>query len=196
FWHRPIDVAKTLYQFDQKFQHTATGSNHELTRYRGLFRSPSQICEMHLIPDVSKGASSGGETLGSISNINANTSGSNLQSVMEQFWQNHPGTGDNTRERPYSNIYARVTTRSNTFRVHMRAQVITKARSTAADTMDPAKDAILGEYRGSALIERYIDPTDVANPLPDYALTANPLGEKPLDTYYKFRTLESKRFSP
>ncbi|MCX6848935.1 MAG: Verru_Chthon cassette protein A, partial [Verrucomicrobia bacterium] len=196
YWHRPIDVTKTLYQFDQKFQHSATGTNHALNRFRGLFRSPSQICEIHLIPDVSNGPSSGGETLGSISNINANTSGTNLQSVMEQFWQSHPGTGDNTRERPYSNIYARVTTRSNTFRVHMRAQVITKARSTAADTMDPTKDAVLGEYRGSALIERYIDPTDVANPLPDYGATPNPLGEKPLDTYYKFRTLESKRFSP
>lgn len=196
YWHRPIDVTKTLYQFDQKFQHSATGSNHALNRYRGLFRSPSQICEMHLIPDVSNGPSSGGETLGSLSNINATTSGTNLQSVMEQFWQSHPGTGDNTRERPYSNIYARVTTRSNTFRVHMRAQVITKARSTAADTMDPTKDAILGEYRGSSVIERYIDPTDVSNPLPDYGAASNPLGEKPLDTYYKFRTLESKRFSP
>ena len=196
YWHRPIDVTKTLYQFDQKFQHSATGSNHALNRYRGLFRSPSQICEMHLIPDVSKGASSGGENLGSISNITATTSGSNLQSVMEQFWQNHPGTGDNTRERPYSNIYARVTTRSNTFRVHMRAQVITKARSSAVDTMDPTKDAVLGEYRGSALVERYIDPTDSANPLPDYGAASNPLGEKPLDYYYKFRTLESKRFSP
>lgn len=196
FWHRPIDVTKTLYQFDQKFHHSATGTNHAINRYRGLFRSPSQICEIHLIPDISKGASSGGEILGSISNINANTSGTNLQSVMEQFWQSHPGTGDNTRERPYSNIYSRVTTRSNTFRVHMRAQVITKARSSAADTMDPTKDAILGEYRGSSLIERYIDPTDLSNPLPDYAATANPLGEKPLDTFYKFRTLESKRFSP
>ncbi len=196
YWHRPVDVAKTLYQFDQKFRHTATGSNHNLSRYRGLFRSASQICEMHLIPDVSNGASSGGENLGSIANINSSTSGTNLQSVMEQFWQNHPGTGDNTRERPYSNIYPRVTTRSNTFRVHMRAQVITKARSTAPDTMDPNKDAILGEYRGSALIERYIDPTDVSNPLPDYGASSNPLGEKPLDYYYKFRTLESKRFSP
>lgn len=196
YWHRPLDVTKTLYQFEQKFRHSATGTNHALNRYRGLFRSPSQICEIHLIPDVSKGASAGGETLGSISNINANTSGTNLQSVMEQFWQAHPGTGDNTRERPYSNIYARVTTRSNTFRVHMRAQVITKARSTAADTMDPTKDAILGEYRGSALIERYIDPTDSNNPLPDYGAASNPLGEKPLDYYYKFRTLESKRFSP
>ena len=194
-WHRPIDVEKTLYQFNQKFLHTATGSNHSLTRYRGLFRSASQICEIHLIPDVSKGPSTG-EQLGSISNITATTSGTNLQSVMEQFWQNHPTTGDNTRERPYSNLYARITTRSNTFRVHMRAQVITKARSVSPDTVDATKDVILGEYRGSAVIERYIDPTDTSTPLPDYAASSSPLSENPLDTYYKYRTLESKRFSP
>jgi hypothetical protein len=26
FWHRPIDVVRTLYQFEQRFRHTATGS--------------------------------------------------------------------------------------------------------------------------------------------------------------------------
>jgi uncharacterized protein (TIGR02600 family) len=200
FWHRPIDVTKTLYQFNQKFQHTATGSN-QSNRYRGLFRSPSQICEIHLIPDVSKGASAGGggttaENIGSIASITANTSGTSLQNIMDQFWQFHPGTGDNTRERPYSNIYNRITTRSNTFRVHMRAQVIGKARSTAVDTLDFTKDAVLSEYRGSSVIERYIDPTDLANPLPDYGATANPLGLPPLETFYKYRTLENKRFSP
>jgi hypothetical protein len=78
----------------------------------------------------------------------------------------------------------------------MRAQVLRKARSVAADVVDPAKDAVLGEYRGSALIERYIDPTDTLNPIPDYAASSNPLSLQPLETFYKFRTLESKRFSP
>lgn len=196
FWHRPIDVEKTLYQFDQKFRHTATGPNHAAARHRGLFRSASQICEIHLIPDVSEGPSAGGEVLGSVASISANTTGTQIQQVMEQFWQNHSPTGDNTRERPYSNLYARVTTRSNTFRVHMRAQVLRKARSVAADVFDPVKDAVLGEYRGSALIERYIDPTDTLNPIPDYAASSNPLTLPPLETFYKFRTLESKRFSP
>jgi hypothetical protein len=100
------------------------------------------------------------------------------------------------RERPYSNIYSRVTTRSNTFRVHMRAQVIRKARSVAVDTVDPVKDAIVSEYRGSTLIERYIDPTDVSAVIPDYAASSNPLSQPSLETFYKFRTLESKRFSP
>lgn len=196
FWHRPIDVTKTLYQFDQKFAHGTTSSNHSAARYRGLFRSASQICEMHLIPDVSKGASSDGESITSLASITKNSSGAAIQSAMESFWQSHSPTGDNTRERPYANLYPRVTTRSNTFRVHVRAQLLRKARSVAANKVDATKDAVMGEYRGSALIERYIDPTDTANPIPDYAASSNPVSLPPLDTFYKFRTLESKRFSP
>ena len=195
FWHRPIDVTKTLYQFEQKFRHTATGSNHAAARYRGLFRSPSQICEIHLIPDV-RNQSSGEADLTNVRGINDTTSGTQLQTVMDQFWLNHAPTGDNTRERPYSNLYNRVTTRGNTFRVHMRAQVIRTTRSTAVDTVDPVKTAVLSEYRGSSLVERYIDPTDASTKIPDYAASTNPLSLPPLETFYKFRTLESKRFSP
>jgi uncharacterized protein (TIGR02600 family) len=195
YWHRPIDVTKTLFQFEQKFRHSANGANHAAARFRGLFRSPSQICEIHLIPDINNRVTPG-ENNGSISSITDTTSTTALQSVMDQFWQNHAPTGDNTRERPYSNLYSRVTTRSNTFRVHMRAQVIRKARSTSPATFDPVKDAVLGEYRGSSLIERYIDPTDNTAVIPDYANSTNPLSEVPLETFYKFRTLESKRFSP
>jgi hypothetical protein len=64
------------------------------------------------------------------------------------------------------------------------------------DTVDPVKDAIVSEYRGSTLIERYIDPTDVSAVIPDYAASSNPLSQPSLETFYKFRTLESKRFSP
>jgi uncharacterized protein (TIGR02600 family) len=197
FWHRPIDVTRTLHQFEQRFRLTATGSNHNGNRIRGLFRTPSQICEIHLIPDVSRGASTNpAENIGSVGSVSLTTSGTQLQQIMDEFWERHAPTGDNTRERPYSNFYNRLTTRGNTFRVHMRAQTLRKARSTAADTFDPAKDAVLGEYRGSALIERYIDPTDASNPIPDYGDSANPLALPPLDTFYKFRTLEYKRFSP
>lgn len=197
FWHRPIDVTRTLHQFEQRFRLTATGANHNGNRIRGLFRTPSQICEIHLIPDVSRGASTNpAENIGSVGSVSLTTSGTQLQQIMDEFWERHAPTGDNTRERPYSNLYNRLTTRGNTFRVHMRAQTLRKARSTAADTFDPAKDAVLGEYRGSALIERYIDPTDASNPIPDYGDSANPLALPPLDTFYKFRTLEYKRFSP
>lgn len=194
FWHRPINVTETLAQFDEKFNNTAGGANHYANNFRGLFRSASQICEIHLIPDTSGGTSVGGESLPS-STMKGFTAG-NRQAAMDNFWRSHSSTGDNTRERPYSNIYSRVTTRSNTFRVHVRTQVIKKARSTDPAIFDPDKDAILGEYRGSTLIERYIDPTDTNNPLPDYGGSSNPLSLPPLETFYKFRTLETKRFSP
>ena len=184
FWHRPIDVEDTLRQFDERFE--SDSNVHPASR--GLFRSASQICEIHLIPQDRQGLNT--------VNVSKPTRANNRQSVMNNFWLAHPVTGDNVRERPYSNLYSRVTTRSNTFRVHMRAQTLRKARSTAADVFDPVRDAVLGEYRGSALIERYIDTTDTSAPLPDYAQSPNPLSLPPLDSYYRFRTLESKRFNP
>jgi uncharacterized protein (TIGR02600 family) len=195
FWHRPINVNATLGQFDQKFNLAASATIHSAS-YRGLFRSPTQICEMHLIPDVSAGISDGGENVGTVGSINASSTGAQVESAMSTFWVNHSPTGDNTRERPYSNLYARVTTRSNTFRVHIRAQVIRKARSVPANQFDPSKDTIVSEYRGSSLIERFIDPTNTTASLPDYGESNNPASETPLEAFYQFRTLESKRFSP
>ena len=202
YWHRPINVKETLVQFDEKFNGTAAGVNHNISQVRGLFRSASQICEMHLIPDTNNGNwISSGES-------NPNLTGmtpSSRQNNMDTFWQNHSITGDNVRERPYSNIYNRVTTRSNTFRVHVRAQAIKKARSVDPMMYDDTKDVVLSEYRGSTLIERYIDPNSRANPLDpndsttaiqDYAASGNPLGLPPLESYYRFRALENKRFNP
>lgn len=195
FWHRPINIGATLGQFDQKFNMASRPSIHSAS-YSGLFRSPTQICEMHLIPDVSAGISSGGENVGSIGSIQSDSSAASVDTAMQTFWVNHSPTGDNTRERPYSNLYARVTTRTNTFRVHVRAQMIRKARSVAASKFDPDKDTIVSEYRGSTLLERFIDPTDATIALPDYGGSANPATEVPLEKFYQFRTLESKRFSP
>jgi hypothetical protein len=125
-----------------------------------------------------------------------NPNAANRKAAMDNFWDDHSTTGDNVRERPYSNLYSRVTTRSNTFRVHVRAQAIKKARSVDPGTFDPARDTVLSEYRGSTLIERYIDPTDTSVALQDYGASQTPLTLPPLDTYYQFRTLETKRFNP
>ena len=200
-WHRPINAKETLVQFDEKFNGTASGANHNITQVRGLFRSASQICEMHLIPDTNGGKWANGSA---DANLVGLTPGSR-QSAMDIFWQANTITGDNVRERPYSNLYNRITTRSNTFRVHVRAQTIKKARSTTPNTFDTTKDTVLSEYRGSTLIERYIDPNARTNPLdpsdnttaiPDYAQTGNPLNLPPLESFYRFRALESKRFNP
>lgn len=197
FWHRPIDVRATLRQFDNRFKHTAGIA----TNAMGLFRSATQICETHLVPvDVA-----GSNTTDANAQIlrNANTQGE-FDAAMNAFWSFNRVTGDNVRERAYSNLYARLTTRTNTFRVHMRTQTIKKARSTLPTTFDPVKDAVTSEYRGSALLERYIDPNDGSGGagggvvIPDYASSAGPFGggTPPLDAFYRFRLIESKRFAP
>ena len=188
YWHRPINVDETLVQFDERFAHMTSGAGAS-----GLFLSASQICEMHLIPDVSSGVSvMSGENLPPLVHL----SRTQRKNAMQAFWQNHRVTGENVRERPYSNLYSRLTTRSNTFRVHVRSQVIKKARSTDPAVFDVNHDSVLSEYRGSSLIERFIDPTDTDNPLPDYGTSGNPIGEEPLDTFYQYRVIENKRFNP
>lgn len=187
FWHRPMDVRATLRQFDLRFQHRGGGA----ANANGLFRSASQICDIHLIPEDRPGAGTydvGAQNLRNASSL------SDFESKMNEFWGNNRPTGDNVRERPYSNLYARLTTRSNTFRVHLRTQVIRKARSSPSNSFDPVKDAIVSEYRGSSLIERFIDPNDAAT-IPDYGAGFS-ASTPPLDAFYRFRVLETKRFAP
>lgn len=155
-WHYKIDVEKTLTQFEERF---AQGRP---------FISPSEICDIYLVPQGAEGVSS--------------------YNQVEAFWKRHRLTGDNTRERPYAGIYPRVTTRSNTFRVHYIAQTIKKARSSGPNKMDIA-DNVSGEFRGSSLVERHLDPTQPG--LPDFA--TNPAGQT-LDHYHDFRVLQTQRF--
>ena len=135
------------------------------------FIHPSEICDIHLVP---QGAA------------NVATSAD-----MTKFWSQNQLTGDNTRERPYATIYPRVTTRSNTFRVHYIAQSLAKARSSAVDQITPA-DTVQSEYRGSALIERYLDPAEAG--LPDFAAPGGAASGVTLDAYHHFRVSENKKF--
>jgi uncharacterized protein (TIGR02600 family) len=155
-WHYKIDAEKTLAQFDARF---AAGK---------VFLSPSEICDLHLVPDRDVDS----------------------HEKMEAFWNDRRLTGDNTRERPYANLYPRLTTRSNTYRVHYTAQVIRKARSSPPDTITAA-DKFDSEYRGSSVIERYLDPAQAD--LPDFT-TATTASAESLDNYYQFRVLEKRKF--
>ena len=130
-----------------------------------LFRSASEICTVDLYPkDLPLGN-------------------------WTAFCDNQYGlTGDNMRERPYAHIYPRVTTKSNVYTVHMRCQAIRKAKGTPANEFDPDKDSVLGEYRGSATIERFVDPNDKA--LNNY----NEFQQK-VDPYYRYRVINTKQFS-
>ncbi|SKA80700.1 Verru_Chthon cassette protein A [Prosthecobacter debontii] len=195
WWQQQVKdrVQGTLRQFEERFNFGIGQTSGALKpNYRGgLFRTTSQLCEVHLIPDLAQGK------------VNVSASGvanaSSRDDAMARFWAEHCSTGDNTRERPYANLYQKFTTRSNTFRVHVRAQSIRKAvRSVEPDFFDLNRDQVSGEFRGSFLVERYIDQADMqaAGTAVDYASASDPFALKPLESYYRFRIIESKRFAP
>ena len=132
-----------------------------------IFRSASQICEMWLVPE--------GRTAGNV----------------EAFWNDKLLTSDTAREAPYDHLYSRVTTKSNTFTVHWRAQILKKVPGTAVAVWDESKDRVMSELRGSTLIERFIDPN--ATDIPDYATVAN---AEPLTNFYKWRVVSENYFQP
>lgn len=145
----------------------------------GAFRSASEICDMYIVP------TSLGQTAG----------------TMDTYWMNTwSATPDNMRERIYTTLYPRLTTKSNTYTIHYRVQTLKKAKGSDPDGVwTENKNVITGEYRGSTTIERFIDPNNTA--IPDYA--ANPSNipnlssqGKTLDRYYKWRVVESRRFAP
>jgi hypothetical protein len=169
-WRHRIDAEATLKQWDEMFE-------------RGdAFVSPSEICEGFLVPEgrASKGMK-----------------GEEIEELMRAFWAEHALTGDNTMERPYSNLQAKLTARSNVFRVHFRAQAIRKSRSSEASQFDPEKDRVVGEYRGDTVFERHLPPerpvtADAASRYPDYVREA---AAASLDRYYHYRVIEHRRFS-
>ena len=144
---------------------------------------------------------------------NAFVSWDSANANIKSWWYGSPGvtrkslTGDNVRERPYDYLYPRLTTKSNTYTVHYRVQVLQQVapiRSTTASwqSWNDASDKVVADQRGSAMIERYIDPNDPT--IPDFAglkdtsgTTLSP-GDPALimDNYYRYRTLNAKIFTP
>ncbi len=138
---------------------------------KGIFRSATQICDLHLVRT--------GESL------------TDYQSGS--YWPKYLVTGENSREAPYANLYGRLTTKSNTYTVHVRVQVLKQKASANPD--DPTvwrdgTDQVVSEYRGATLLERYLD---TGAQFPD--LTANP-GTDSVEDYYRFRIISTKRFVP
>jgi len=153
----------TLSQFASKF---ANG---------GIFRSATEICDLHIVPT--------GETL-------ARMSDSGVQSV---FWAANALSGDNLRERIYTTLYPRLTTKSNSYTVHYRVQALKKTPGSDPGGWTEGRDQVVSEYRGSSTIERFIDPND--SRLPDFATETNPAITN-IDQYYRFRVVQTKRFAP
>ena len=162
-----IDLDKTIEGMEARLNDQGTALSSRATT---LFRSSSEICDIDLYP----------ADLSSMSGKSATWGG---------FWENYAQTGDNMRERPYAHIYPRLTTKSNVFTVHMRCQAIKQAPGNVGKGFDPVKDQVVGEYRGSAIIERFIDPNDPS--LANYNATIDKV-----DAYYRYRVVATKQFAP
>lgn len=139
-----------------------------------VFLTASQICEQYLVPEGMSGA--GGEV---------------TRQQMETYWKKHRLTGDNSKERPYAHLYSRLTTRSNTYRVHFIAQSLTKARNSAQDTFDLEKDSVAASYSGSATLRRHLDIEN--EDIPDYIIN-NDGKAKPLDHFYQWEVGKAQTY--
>lgn len=153
-----------------------------------FFRSASEICEIDLLL-TPKQESEPGKPVTFDDPKNRKT-----------FWAANQMTGDNARERPYSLIYPRLTTKSNVYTVHVWSQSLAKNPNSTSDDwkkFDENRDKITGEYRGSTTIERFLDANDPAlvPPPPSAPYDAVDAKSKGLDPYYRFRILNSKRFT-
>lgn len=160
-----LNVAETIKGFQARFAKD------------DIFRSPAEICSLDLVPNDT-----------SDSNARYSADGSS----MRQYWESHLLTGDNSKERPYADIYPRLTTKSNSFTIHYRVQTLKKLGG-APNQWREGIDLVTAEARGSRLIERYIDPNNTQ--IPNYS-TAGGSPSSPLGQYYRFRVVSSKQFPP
>lgn len=106
------------------------------------------------------------------------------------WWAARTATGDNMRERPYTNIIPRLTTKSNSYTVHYRVQTLGKRPNSDPTVWEEGADMIAGEYRGSSTIERFI------NPGASSANWTSADNTPALGTQYQWRTIHSAQFAP
>jgi uncharacterized protein (TIGR02600 family) len=181
----------TLVQFENKFDNG------------DLFRSASQICDVYLVPLPNKFISTPAQGFGASGNLDQdaynwwNTSAIPAGGIPGSY-VGYKATGDNSRELPYADIYSLLTTKSNSYTVHMRVQSL-KQVSASTIWSDPAsggKDVILGEYRGSASIERYLDPSDTQLQNTDFMNSANSQAGTTLSQFYRYRITSTRQFAP
>lgn len=137
-----------------------------------LFVSPTEISSLYLVPE--------GQTL----------------TGMVPFWQSHSLTGDNVREKPYANLLAKLTTKSNVYSVHVVAQSLQKRLGNNLDRFGEKGDRVTAEWRGTFLIERFLDPNDTR--LPDFAspdsLTNWNDPKYQADRYYQSRVIQVREW--
>jgi uncharacterized protein (TIGR02600 family) len=160
-----VDIDPTIAQIENKF----TGASVD------AYLSESEICTVPLVPKLSPTTFS--------------TDVAATRTALLGYWNNNGGagrlTGDNLRELPYAQLYSRLTTRSNSYTVHLRVQSLLKLpHDPHQNIWNEGVDLVQGEWRGSAEIERYLDPTA---PAPASGTMLGP---------YKYRILSLHRFAP
>jgi uncharacterized protein (TIGR02600 family) len=181
-----VDRDETLRGFDEFFD------EYKKDRSKGFFKSASEICDRYLYP---KGETHAG---------NIAFRGKSENEIRQTFWKNSALTGDNVREKPYADLYPRITTKSNTYTVHYRVQTLRKVPYTGPQggedeyyrTWDESRDKVLAEYRGSSTIERYLDPEDERFKANYSKGDRIDVEHESLEDAYRFRVIYHKRFSP
>ncbi|MGB8170435.1 MAG: hypothetical protein WCF18_23230, partial [Chthoniobacteraceae bacterium] len=179
-----VDRDETIKEFDDYFDQYKADHN------KGFIKAGAQICDFYLYPRRAG---------------KAVVTWAKNDTAIKSWWTQNALTGDNVREKPYADLYPRITTKSNTYCVHVRAQALRQSAAsdpaTAADhyrTWDEKRDRIVGEYRGASIIERYIDPQDERfdkTTLNKEITIINP-DTTSIDSAYRFRVLNTKRFDP
>jgi len=139
-----------------------------------IFKSASEICDIYLVPQ--------GYSWPDDATADAAWYGTDFSLV-----------GDNTREQPYGQIYPRLTTKSNTFTVHFKVQSL-KNNASDPTQWNENSGAVLGEYRGSTTLERYLDPND--SNIPNYGDGTDPMAKTSIDKFYKWRIISNNTFAP
>ena len=178
-----VDRDETLRAFEEFFAEAKTNPS------KGFFKSATEICDRFLYPK-------GDTHMGKVAYR------SKAEQPVKNFWANSALTGDNMREKPYADLYPRLTTKSNTYTVHYRVQTLRqRPYSGKGDeaahyaTWDEQRDSVQADLRGHTTIERYLDPEDKR-------FAANNKGERidvekeSLEDAYRFRIIYNKRFAP
>ncbi len=147
-----------------------------------IFRSASEICDIYLVPGKSVNPAQPGA--------------SPKHANMADWWRDYQLTGDNVREQPYGHIYPRLTTKSNVFTVHVKAQALKTLRATPAGEFVDGRDLVTSEFRGSFMVERYLEPNTDSLVKADGRTPTDELDPEGMVGPYKFRVRSVTRFAP
>ena len=185
---RGIDLDATLRQVADRWERNQP------------FIAASEICDLPLIPaDVVPMPSPVVMQAHRSVGISGTTALGEFEGKLGAFWAEHRLTGDNSLERPYAHIYPRLTTRSTSYTVHLRVQPLPESQRNRTFFLKAEEVQGVGEFRGSFLIERYLDSNSAG--LVDRAgnpaiLPANGDATGLALGPYRFRVVSSQQFTP